>query len=296
MYPQPTASQSVLLSQDYFRLFTELESIGDIYRIDTSLRGLCIGPLSDIQTIKAYYYDEQAPGSHCKELAVSVSDPFTGRLDARMDIDYPGLGTKAKILIRADDFVPDPDQELFIDEDNPVDGELIVWHRPSLDVIAYHAEPKSLPIARSERHWFEQCVILLPEEGQAESYSSYYLYPHYRRKYFHARMFNTLATSITYTIYGVSFMPSVVVPGVGTWTPLPALQNLITGAVLTVNTAHPVLYSEKVPDLAEPIAAHHPIGYYDYMLVRLTGAPFGYDADDPGAGFVMDVISSDWAV
>lgn len=298
-FPQAQSSATVLANQDYFRLITELRSSGEIYEIDTSIRGLVIGPQSDIQTVRLFYPDPSTP-SRINDTLVSVSDPFIGRIDARMDQDYPQVGTKGRLLVASDDWVPglaggigplQVTQQFYIDSDNPdYDYDIIVWHPPQLDILAYHIDPPAVPIARSERQWADEVTIIA--RTPLTTGKSWYFYPHYRRKYFHARVLNAAnIADLAYEIYGVTFFPTL---GGGFGAPVAALSQLATGVIPTALGVVPtsvVLYSEKVPDLGTP--ATHPIGYYDYMLVGISGTAFGYGTE---TAVVLDAISSDWAV
>jgi len=295
-YPQlEQSSDTVLASKDLFRLRTDLKYNGEIHGIDTSIRGLVIGPQSDLQNVRVYYFDPKAPG-FVSELLVSVSDPFIGRLDARMDQDYPGLGTAGRIFVTNDDFVPGlgahptlpVDQQFYIDSSNPdYDWDIVVWHAPQLDLLAYHIDPPAVPIARAERQWSDEVIIVARDP--LTTGKSWFFYPHYRRKYFHARLYNGAFASQTlgYEIYGVTFYPTL---GGGFGSPYAHLTQLTTGSVASTANSAAVLYSEKVPDLATP--GTHPIGYFDYILVGVSGTAFGYNTQ---GAVVLDAISSDWA-
>lgn len=288
-YPQAQSSKSVLKSQDYFRLFTHLDSNGDIYEIDTSLKGLVIGPNSDVQNVRAYYFDDQAPG-HMENLLVSVSDPFLGRLDARMNEPYPVVGTTARILVTADDMVPHPDQTFAHPDYGPQPEDLIVWHRPYLDVLAYHSNPPAVPIARSERQWNHDVVLYTRAVGVP---TSHYFFPHYRRKYFHVRFLNfAQVANLTYEIAGVTLFPTGA--GAGAGEPWVAFTTLKAGAInVGLNsTTNTVFYSDRKEDLSNN-ALLHPIGYFDYMYLVIQAAADPLDPESTAVAF--DVLSTDWA-
>jgi hypothetical protein len=309
MYPQPQSSISVQRSQDVFRLLTELQSNGDIYEIDTSVLGLVIGPNSDIQNVRAYFFDDQSSDRITTAL-ISVSDPYLGRVDARMNEDYPAMDLKGHVLIVADDLVPHPDQVFLLGQSTgPLAGENIVWHRPQLDLIAHHTTPKTSPIARAERQWVDDVWITsdLAQEGDG---NAWYLYPHYRRKYFHVRThLVAIPDDMTYDVYGITFFPDT--EGNFDGYPSMVFRPIVVGAALTGVANAPsdsgpytVLYSNLLADQIPANATANSLGYFDYMLVRITDPatpaggwdPAAFPAGIPGSTVLsLDVISTDWA-
>lgn len=282
-YPQPKSSISVLNSQDYFRLYTELESNGDIYEIDTSVKGLVIGPNSDIQTARIHYLERQGAG-HIEQLLVGVSDPMLGRLDARMDLEYPLLGTPARILVTSDDLVPHPDQLAAFAGFGNYDadpGDYTVLNRPFIDLLGYHADPPAVPIARCERQWSYR--LRITPRGQDDGVS-WYFFPHYRRKYFHARFNCTIAVvgAVSARIFGVTLFPTI--------DAVPNMAGRLEAGPLNLpvapgDTDALVVYADR-NDVALPSDPH---GYFDYMCVMIAGPELALGE------ISMDIISSDWA-
>jgi hypothetical protein len=285
-YPQPHSSKSVLNGQEFFRLYTPIDSNGDIYEIDTSIKAIVIGPNSDIQNARVYYADEQEPSSIATAL-ISVNDPFVTRMNALMASEYSLLGTEKRILVSSDDIVPHPGQ-FFVDPtaDSVDEADLVVWHRPYLDLLCYHRDPPGLPATRAERQW--QHSVTIYDRGEGEG-ASYYFFPHYRRKYFHCRFTNPTGDTFNYSVWGGTFHAFASVGG----KEFPRLVTpiLAEGTIPSIPVGtHVVLYSDRVEDIASP--GTHPIGYFDYMCVKVFG-----DALDggEGTGISMEVIVSDWA-
>ncbi len=296
-FPQPRSSISVLEGQEFFRLHTELQSNGDIYEIDTSVKGMVIGPNSDIQNVRIYYYDLQAPNQIGTAL-ISVNDPFVTRMNALMANDYPGLGAKARVLVTSDDIIPHVGQTFIVSATEPNNTyDLQVWHRPWIDLMSYHRDPPATPATRAENQWQETVVIV--GRAPASTGVSWYFFPHYRRKYFHARFFsNVLTDTYTYNIYGVTLFPFRNFGAIGGGNEFPSVSmNLLTTGTVPARVGtvagkvSAVLYSDRVPDISVPVA--HPIGYYDYICVSLGGEEIGFTGDDTSLGF--EVISTDWA-
>ena len=102
-FPQTSADLAVTKGQDYWRLFTELGSSGDIYESPQSGRAFVIGPDSDIARVKIVYFDANE-SSQANEVIVSVDKPFIGRLDALNSQTYPS-GERARLLISSADIL-----------------------------------------------------------------------------------------------------------------------------------------------------------------------------------------------
>lgn len=289
-YPQPKSSKSVLEGQEFFRLHTEFESNGDIYELDTSVKAIVIGPNSDIQNARVYYYDVQDLNS-ISEALISVDDPFVTRMNALMAQEYPGLGATARVLVTSDDIVPHlPGQYFAVDADNPHEDDIIVWQPPWLDLLCYHRDPPGLPASRSERQW--QIGMRIVGRGLESEGVSWYFFPHYRRKYFHARLIDRNAgVGYTYTVYGVTLHPTGWVAGFEEY-PTAQMTPLATGTLAApaagqTTFSNTVLHADQVANLSAPTA--HPIGYFDYMCIAIAGEETGI-ADRLSA----EIIASDW--
>lgn len=294
MYPQPLSSKSVLEGQEFFRLNTPFQSNGDIYEIDTSVKAIVIGPDSDIQNVRCYYYDVQAPGQIGSAL-ISVNDPFVTRMNAFMGQEYPTLGAKARVLVTADDLVPHGD----IIWDGVINSisydplDLVVTVPPQIDLLCYHRDPPATPASRAERSY--QFNLTINDRG-AGSGVSWYAFPFYRRKYFHARFINvTLLPSIepTYSIYGITFHP---LNGAVYMAPGTTVQLLATGTIANFFstpasngvTSVPI-YTGLVPDQSAP--GVHSVGYFDYIAIVIEGD----ELDGSAFGISVDIITTDWA-
>jgi hypothetical protein len=291
----------VIEGQEFFRLHTELQSNGDIYEIDTSVKGIVIGPNSDIQNARIHYPDAQSPGGIGSAL-VSVADPFVTRMNSFPSEGYPVANIAAgvnpqnvpkKIVVSSDDILPHPNQAFVVDATNPDTADIVVWFPPFLDLLCYHRDPPATPTTRAERQW--QVTPEITDRG-ATTGVGWYFFPHYRRKYFHVRMRNRDTTAtFTWKVYGVTFFAY---NGVAANYEYPS-TNMLELASGTLGAAagvglyamdNVVLYADRVPDIATP--ATHPIGYFDYMCVSIAGDELSV-AQNPVVGF--EVIASDYA-
>lgn len=288
MYPQPHSSQSVLAGQEAFRLYTALQSNGDIYEIDTSIKSLVIGPNSDIQNARAYYYDPTIPGS-VQTALISVNDPYVTRMDALMGTPVENLGTMARILVSSDDMVPHPDQEYLGLSQLYQEGDLVYTYPPFIDIMGYHRDPPAFPQTRAERRWDINVTVL--DRGEGSGYS-FYAFPGYRRRYFHVKGVQLVgfpgAPASTLTLLGVTFTPGA---SGGVW----ASTHPLGAVTLTsaFDTAQLIYYANQEINLDGVAAAlDHTSGLFDYYMVAV-GSP----AIDGGAqpGIVLNVIATDCA-
>lgn len=95
---------SVLTSQEYFRLKREVQSPGDIYPIDVSARAIYIGPDSDIAEVRIQYANADAPlGEETADVA--INGPFVGRIDVDLNQQIPSTLQPQRILASPVDIV-----------------------------------------------------------------------------------------------------------------------------------------------------------------------------------------------
>jgi len=286
-YPQNTSSKSVLNNQEMFRLNTPLDSNGDIYEIDTSIKAIAIGPESDIQNARVWYPSAQNANG-IETALVSVDDPFVGRMDALMSEEYPQLGSKRRILVASDDIGPVLPGMPRVESEGASD--LIVWHKPSIDLLCYHQEPRFLPSTRSERQW--QQAVTIYDNGGGDGISWYY-FPVYRRKYFHVRFANPAGlTDYDFLLEGFTFHRSYRQIADGEY-PSSNFDTIITWTAIanTFYGGEHIYYADRVPDISSPRA--YPMGYFDYIRLAIRG-----DAIDGGSETTrlsFDVIATDWA-
>jgi hypothetical protein len=143
-YPQPSSNQYLINGQDYFRLTTALVSPGDIYESEVSCKGFALGPNSDLANVLVNYLDEQATPSLVNQFTLNNRRGFTGRIDARMDINYPQLARTGRVLFSSIDIF-DPTARP-PDFDGATDKIDVI--APVMDVFQYF---QSLPSVLPER-------------------------------------------------------------------------------------------------------------------------------------------------
>lgn len=265
-FPQTQASQSVLRSQDYWRLLTELQSSGDIYEIDTSVRGLVIGPNSDLESVKVTYYDPtNSPIVNANELTVSVADPFLGRLDVLLDQIYPqtvggaafSAGSPARAFVSPADIV----QNSFVPAAvvPSMAGDVIAFIRPRIDLLAYFADPSSVPIQRGER--VINTVVPVADRGGGTGIS-FVVLPFYRRKTIDVRM-SGVGGAWSLELVGVKFRAAG------------GFASLESGIATAPGVAAPLAtritaFASKTGQTSAP-ATVAPIGFFDYLYVAVAG-------------------------
>lgn len=189
-FPQTQASQATLRSQDYWRLFTEIETSGDIYRCDVSARAFVLGPQSDVARVKISYFDPQEPAADlANNLVVSNERLFSGRVDALQIEQYGGGDQQANILITLLDLMPPPGYQ---PEAAAAAGDEVVLVQPRLDLLAYLAPvPANVPDRVERQH------LLQGRQSIQLADSIWYIVPFYGRK------------SVCYGIKNVNFALAV---------------------------------------------------------------------------------------
>jgi hypothetical protein len=190
------ASEFVRRSQEFFRIKTVLESSGDIFEVDTGLRGFVIGPDSDIAEVIVYHYEPTEP-ELVQAQTVSINNPFVGRLDALMGIRYPGE-TPARTLFSVNDII----EQNYFPKNMTGTGTLDVKVQvPAIiDVQGYFAEPSQLPSFRSDKRF--RLSRVPPPQGIGTK--SFYIIPYYGRRYCSILVRNPETSIIgTVKVYGV---------------------------------------------------------------------------------------------
>ncbi|MBT8453017.1 MAG: hypothetical protein KJO40_13695 [Deltaproteobacteria bacterium] len=192
-----TASNRVQRSQDHWRLFQQIESSGDIFEIDESLKGVAIGPDSDVAEVLLSYYDPAQPQA-VEQLSVAVGNPFEGRIDALMGTEYPQTQSPARILASLGDlidnaYVPhawwpgDPEAE------PPEAPDTITYATTFVDLIGYFDKKAEQARVRSDRKILFSRYSGMPSGAQA----AWYVVPAYGRRYCRALFVNNVATAPT---------------------------------------------------------------------------------------------------
>lgn len=177
------ASEEVLDSQDYFRIFQELQSSGDIIEIDTSTKALFIGPQSDIARVTLPYYDPQATNS-LRQVEVSVDNPFVGRLDALLATPIVNTGTAgpgivatpspARLLVSLNDIIDNS----YVPYGTVLVNTVFVRVTPEIDFYAYFREPTNLAPVRADKTFLFSDISM-----GAGINTLIYLVPYYGRRF-----------------------------------------------------------------------------------------------------------------
>lgn len=176
-YPQPDADIAVVKGGKFFRLFTLLESPGDIYESAQGANAMCIGPESDISEVAVAYYDPTQP-TNISQLVVGNDRAFVGLLNVNVADPYAYLPAQrpGKILMWPNnlwnpDFVPNGGTL------GPTVTQIL--ETPILDVLQYFGPQSSLTPQRRDKTYTYQEVVVPDGEGSV----AYITVPFYGRKY-----------------------------------------------------------------------------------------------------------------
>lgn len=196
-FPQTLPSAQVIAGKPDWRLFTPLESSGDIYRSDVSARSFVLGPQSDLDSVKLTYYDQDAPGK-ASSMIISKDKPMVGRLDAFATLEY-GTGQRGRILISPNNLVAQAG--VYVPQGFTAGDDLII-EPTNIDVLQYFSETPDIIPQRNDRVSFYQAQ---PQVVSGGTLSSWYYMPYYGRSYASIVLKPTAAAgSFSYTIYGVT--------------------------------------------------------------------------------------------
>ncbi len=256
-YPQTSAEEAINNGQEYWRLFTELESSGDIYEAAVSARAVVVGPESDVSRINLTYYDKQSANA-ANQVCVSIDKPLTGRIDALFSSPYSS-GDRARVLISTADLLPPANyQPQGFDDGN----DILEIVQPRIDLYYYLNEQPGFIAPRSDRfHLFEA----LPFTGTFDE-SIWYVIPFYGRRFAECT-FKSLGLvsqpGVTTNVYGANFSNIIAdatladdghqleLLGSVVMAP-PAPSAGITDSVTVLNRAWDALVIEIVPAAAFP--------------------------------------------
>lgn len=144
MYPQPKASSRVTSHQDFFRILKEVDRRGWIYEIDTSLKGLAIGPGSDISRVFVSQFDQSAPDS-ISEYVVEAGAPLIGRIDAVTTKRHGVANTDGRILVWSD--------QRYREKYSSEEAFNFLAFPPVVEIIGYFNDPPVLPTRRADRFY-----------------------------------------------------------------------------------------------------------------------------------------------
>jgi hypothetical protein len=262
VFPQPLASQEVLEGQQFFRLYTPLQSGGDAYELDVGALAFALGPQSDLSAVRLTYYDPGQP-NQVNSAVIGIDTPFIGRIDALASLNYPVANTRARIIATPEDLWNNNWVPTLLAED-------LNYIRPRLDLISYLTPPVGPPpMKRAD----------FVERGRVQidvANSSYLIaVPFYRREYAELRIRNRTAAPIatmTVDVIGVHFSTDGISPA-------------YSSAVVAEN---PIVTASPVAAAADSVSTFRILGssfgLFDYLLFRINlGAAGGLDAATPNA-------------
>ncbi len=173
-FPQTSAETAILNGQGYWRLFTPLESSGDIFESQVSARAVVVGPESDVSRINLTYYDQQSANA-ANQLCVSIDKPLVGRIDALFSTPY-NSGDRARVLISAADLLPPSN---YTPQGFDPANDVLEIVQPRIDLYYYLNEQPDFIPPRSDRfHLFEA----LPFSGTFDE-TIWYVIPFYGRRF-----------------------------------------------------------------------------------------------------------------
>lgn len=192
-FPQTRPSGQVIAGKPFWRLFTPLESSGDIYEADVSALAFVLGPESDLDAVELTYYDEDAPGK-ATSVTISKDKPMIGRLDAFVSRKY-GTGQNGRILISPQNIIPQPAYEPI----GFVAGDSVVIESSFIDVLQYFSKAPDIIPPRNDRTFLYQALPVI------SSQSVWFYLPYYGRRHavFTTKDING-AGNYTFTIAGVT--------------------------------------------------------------------------------------------
>jgi hypothetical protein len=173
-FPQTSAETAIQNGQQYWRLFTELESSGDIFEAPVSARAVVIGPDSDISRVDLTYYDAQS-ANLTNQMIISIDKPLVGRVDALFSTPYQS-GDRARVLLSTADLLPPTN---YLPQGFNVGNDILEVVQPRIDLYYYTNEQPTFIPPRSDRfHLFEQ----LPFVGTFDE-DIWYVIPFYGRRF-----------------------------------------------------------------------------------------------------------------
>ena len=196
-FPQSSAVQATKNLQEFWRLFTEVESSGDIYESEVSALAVVVGANSDIARYNASFYNKDSDGL-VSTSAFSVDKPLVGRIDALASKIYSG-GDRARVLLTLEDLAPPAGFRPPLAGDD----DLLELVRPLVDIQYFLSNPPTVVPPRSDKeHLFEQVPSVTSKEPV------WYLVPFYGRRFAEVTCKNlgfVGSASVDVNIYGINF-------------------------------------------------------------------------------------------
>ncbi len=256
-YPQPLASQEILEGQQFFRLFTPLQSGGDAYELDVGALAFGLGPQSDLSAVRLTYYDPSQP-NQVNSAVVGIDTPFVGRIDALASLNYPVANTQARIIATPEDLWNNNWYPTILAED-------VNYIKPKIDLISYLTLPiVGLPMKRAD--FIERGRLNISAGSAAYRVAV----PFYRRKFAEIIIRNNSAgvAALTCDIIGVTFTTDGVAPY--------ALGNFIAMETPIITAGAISAVADSVTTFRVPVqsfALATGLGLFDYLMIRINGAP-----------------------
>ncbi len=268
-FPQTSATEPLLLGQQYSRILTELSSAGDIYESEVSALGLALGPNSDVATVRVSSYDPVMPGG-VSQVVISPDRNFVGRVDARGDATYIKSRTRrGRLLISVDDIYSPQWRPAGFDP-NVATGDLWKIVPPVLDVLQYFSSLPSVVPQRSDKTFHFNVL----ESPPGANKSSFLAVPLYGRKSGSIAFQNNTGFNVTYALKAVRFALSTDAAG----TTFLGVETTLTASAAVANGASSLLqYNSNTH------------GSWDYLIFQVGGA----DAYNGGVVQIHATLSDD---
>lgn len=195
-YPQTTPVQATLQNQDFWRLLTNIESSGDIYEANTSARGFCIGPESDIARAAITYPDPTQPTQMMTQ-EVGIGKALVGGVSSNLNEKY-ATGQTSRVLISLKDLMYPPNYRVI----GPSTDAEMIYFPPVLDLIQYLQSTPNISPGRNDKTYRFNGAFSATSE--AEGYVA--MIPFFGRRFFYATMKNrTNGTTVACTFFGINF-------------------------------------------------------------------------------------------
>ena len=269
-YPQPRTSDQIAAGQPQWRLFTQVQTQGEIYEIDNSCTAMALGPESDFGQIQISYLDTSLAPTLVGSVKLTPQYPFGGRIAPRLDTSYPlSPPRKGRVLASLiDNF-----NVGYLPSGFNVTKMQLFQVLPNLDIIGWQQMPPSLPQKRGDKTFefqFHPCTV-------AANGGIWYVIPAFLRKYGMIHLFNNSGATIkNFEIRGVNFStvsnPNPVGPG-----PRDDAESVLLAAADVANGVDSVT---EVPASTK--------GIYDAYAIFLSTVAGGNISDAPLRVYLSD--------
>lgn len=147
-FPQPDSNIPAIAGEDYFRIFQQLLTPGDIFESEQSSHAIAVGPDSDISRVTCVFFDDDKDNpTRMTQAIVSPERAFVGTVNARNEAKYVPSGVRARVLFYSTDIVQ-PD---YVPAGFDPAKDVVRVIRPVLDVIQYFTNQPSLEPQRNDK-------------------------------------------------------------------------------------------------------------------------------------------------